>query len=110
LSLFLLCTDRKAVSMIDGKLLDKLEEMGRLIRGKSEPFGGIQLVLSGDFAQLPPVPDRDTKTGKQMEVAFAFEAKSWGRCIERQVVLKKVFRQRNQGTLLSPYRLMHRLI
>ena len=41
--------------MLDGGLFDKLEEMARIIKDCDEPFGGIQLVLSGDFFQLPPV-------------------------------------------------------
>ena len=41
--------------MLDGGLFDKLEAMARIIKGCDAPFGGIQLVLSGDFFQLPPV-------------------------------------------------------
>ncbi|KAI6136943.1 P-loop containing nucleoside triphosphate hydrolase protein [Pisolithus sp. B1] len=55
-----------------------------------------QLVVSGDFCQLPPVPDRD-KNGVPMPAIFAFEARSWGRCIPRPVVLIKVFRQKEQS-------------
>lgn len=42
--------------MVDGDLFDKLEAIAREVRGNAAPFGGIQLVLSGDFHQLPPVP------------------------------------------------------
>ena len=49
----------------------------------------MQLVLCGDFLQLPPVTrDRCMK--------FAFEAKSWRQCIEHEIILTKVFRQENQ--------------
>jgi len=37
------------ISMMSPELFDKLEEMARIIRRSSKPFGGIQLVLSGDF-------------------------------------------------------------
>lgn len=43
------------VSMVDGDLFDKLEEIARKVRKKDLPFGGIQLVITGDFFQLPPV-------------------------------------------------------
>ena len=41
--------------MIDGMFFEALDQIGRVVRGQStKPFGGIQLVLSGDFFQLPP--------------------------------------------------------
>jgi hypothetical protein len=43
------------VSMLDGDLFDKLEVVARHVRHNMIPFGGIQLVLAGDFFQLPPV-------------------------------------------------------
>lgn len=41
--------------MLDAELFDKLEAVARATRGSEAAFGGIQLVLSGDFHQLPPV-------------------------------------------------------
>ena len=43
------------ISMVDGALLDTLDEVARRVRGNSKPFGGLQLILCGDFYQLPPV-------------------------------------------------------
>ena len=37
------------ISMLSPDLLDKIEEIARRIRYDERPFGGIQLVLSGDF-------------------------------------------------------------
>jgi len=45
------------VSMLGGKLFEKLDKIGKAIRKSNKPFGGIQLLLSGDFLQLPPVKD-----------------------------------------------------
>lgn len=42
-------------------------KVGRMIRNSDEPFGGIQLIVCGDFLQLPPV----AKKGE--DVAFCFE-------------------------------------
>jgi ATP-dependent DNA helicase PIF1 len=75
------------VSMMDAKLFDLLEAVARKVRGNSRPFGGIQLILSGDFHQLPPVV-KDQLTRK-----FAFESQSWQRCIQASVQLTQVFRQ-----------------
>ena len=44
------------ISMISAKIFDQLESVTRCIRGNNCPFGGIQVILSGDFYQLPPIP------------------------------------------------------
>lgn len=79
------------VSMVDGELFDKLEGIARFIRKNGRPFGGIQLVVTGDFFQLPPVPDY----GKQ--VKFAFDADTWSTSIHHTIGLTEVFRQRDPG-------------
>ncbi|OJD28986.1 mitochondrial dna helicase [Diplodia corticola] len=76
------------VSMIDARLFDKLERIAREVRRNELPFGGIQLVVAGDFFQLPPV-------AKGQEAQFAFEAKSWARTIEHTIGLTHVFRQKD---------------
>jgi ATP-dependent DNA helicase PIF1 len=42
------------ISMIGGNLFDLISSVGDLINNKT-PFGGIQLVIFGDFLQLPPI-------------------------------------------------------
>ncbi|WVR08357.1 hypothetical protein IAU60_005412 [Kwoniella sp. DSM 27419] len=77
------------VSMIDGKLFDKLDFIARKIRRCDRPFGGLQLILSGDFFQLPPVARDNT-------CKFAFEADCWPAIIPRSNMssLTRVFRQK----------------
>ncbi|EFQ24939.1 DNA repair and recombination protein pif1 [Colletotrichum graminicola M1.001] len=79
------------VSMVDGDLFDKLSQIGRTIRNNGKAWGGIQLVITGDFFQLPPVPDGD----KSRESKFAFEAATWNTAIEHTIGLTQVFRQRD---------------
>nr|XP_014339442.1 PREDICTED: ATP-dependent DNA helicase PIF1 [Latimeria chalumnae] len=43
------------ISMVEGEFFDKLEAVARVVRRRDEPFGGIQLIVCGDFLQLPPV-------------------------------------------------------
>ncbi|GAA5988260.1 hypothetical protein JCM10908_002134 [Rhodotorula pacifica] len=45
------------ISMIGADLFTKLDVLGKLLRRDRRPFGGLQLVVSGDFFQLPPVPE-----------------------------------------------------
>ncbi|KAJ5101938.1 hypothetical protein NUU61_004160 [Penicillium alfredii] len=78
------------VSMVDGDLFDKLENISRLIRNNGRPFGGIQLVVTGDFFQLPPVPD-----GSSREAKFAFAAATWNTSIQHTILLTHVFRQKD---------------
>lgn len=79
------------ISMVDGNLLDKLEQIARRIRKNDDPFGGIQLVLTGDFFQLPPVAKKD----EHNVVKFCFESEMWKRCIKKTILLTKVFRQQD---------------
>ena len=79
------------ISMVDGDLFDKLEGIARIIRNNGRPFGGIQLVITGDFFQLPPVPDY----GRIAK--FAFDAATWNTSIEHTIGLTQVFRQKDPG-------------
>lgn len=45
------------VSMLSGSFLDKAAALVAELRGSEEVFGGLQLVLCGDFLQLPPICD-----------------------------------------------------
>ncbi|GME78004.1 unnamed protein product [Ambrosiozyma monospora] len=75
------------ISMIDGELLEKLNVIAQKLRRNSKPFGSIQLILCGDFYQLPPV-------SKDKQALFAFESDIWKKCIDYTIVLEKVFRQK----------------
>lgn len=61
------------ISMLHDYRLDMVEEVCRVVRKKDEPFGGLQVILSGDFYQLPPInrPD-DLING-----SFAFNSNAW---------------------------------
>ena len=53
-------------SMIYADFFDKLEGVARAVRKSRKPFGVIQLVLCGDFCQLPPV----SKEGERKQYCF----------------------------------------
>ncbi len=80
------------VSMMSAKLLDLLDKIGRATRKCARPFGGIQVILTGDFFQLPPI-------GNSMEdplsSAFCFEWNQWSTVFPREncIQLTTMFRQ-----------------
>ena len=78
------------VSMLSQKVFEILDTIGKRIKRNKEPFGGIQIVLSGDFFQLPPIPDEDETTA-----SFCFESEVWKEMFDNKniVELKTVFRQ-----------------
>lgn len=60
------------ISMLHDYRLDMVDEACRLVRRKDEPFGGIQLIMSGDFFQLPPVNRGEARAG-----GFVVHSKAW---------------------------------
>ncbi|XP_062996335.1 ATP-dependent DNA helicase PIF1 isoform X1 [Elgaria multicarinata webbii] len=89
------------ISMVEGEFFDKLEAVARVVRKCEDPFGGIQLIICGDFLQLPPV----SKATEQPK--FCFQAKSWRRCIHLNMELTEVRRQTDREfiSLLNAVRL-----
>jgi hypothetical protein len=87
------------VSMLDGNLFDKLDHVARKTRSRDgQPWGGIQLVLAGDFFQLPPVglsnnTGAGAAPGAPPRPKFCFQANAWNQAIHAQFSLRKVFRQ-----------------
>nr|XP_040027929.1 ATP-dependent DNA helicase PIF1 [Gasterosteus aculeatus aculeatus] len=79
------------VSMVDAQFFDKLESVARSVRRSTEPFGGIQLIVCGDFLQLPPV-----SKGKE-KASFCFQARSWRKVIQVNIELMEVRRQTDQS-------------
>lgn len=61
------------ISMLHDYRLDMVDEVCRLVRKKpDDPFGGIQVVMSGDFFQLPPINRGDTRAG-----GFVVNSQAW---------------------------------
>lgn len=85
------------VSMIDGQYFQKIEEVARRVRRNEKPFGGIQLILCGDFFQLPPVIKFNKYENKNKPaVKFCFQTKAWQDCGFTTFELKKIHRQNDE--------------
>lgn len=97
------------ISMIDGVFLDKLNQIAKKVRRSKQPFGGIQLIVCGDFYQLPPVskskpledPSGMPYNDYKEETQFAFESKAWNEAITCSIILKEVFRQRGDQKFID---------
>ncbi len=60
------------ISMLHDFRLDMVDQAARMVRGSDEPFGGIQVILCGDFFQLPPVSRNDARAG-----GFVTDSAAW---------------------------------
>ena len=60
------------ISMLHDFRLDMIDQICQKVRQSDHPFGGLQIILSGDFFQLPPVNRSDSKNG-----SFVTESQSW---------------------------------
>lgn len=90
------------VSMLAGRALDFLDHLARTLRRDDRPFGGIQVIVTGDFLQLPPV-SRDNHHD------WAFQSRAWKDAGFQVVELTKVHRQDDAAFIqaLAEVRLGH---
>ena len=79
------------VSMMSEKIFELCDDIGRAVRKINRPFGGIQIVLTGDFFQLPPVGTY----GEPDTERFCFESERWADIFrpENHIQLHTMFRQ-----------------
>ncbi|KAK6203011.1 PIF1-like helicase-domain-containing protein [Scheffersomyces amazonensis] len=93
------------ISMVDGEFFDKLDSIARKVRDNNKPFGGIQLVVCGDFYQLPPVVkqqrDENNRLIERKEISFAFDSYAWQSSIEETIVLTEVYRQKGDQKFIE---------
>lgn len=75
------------ISMMPAWMFTLFDETARWFRNPVAPFGGIQVILLGDFFQLPPV------TTAKDEQYYAFQTDAWKRGVHRSIVLPKIYRQ-----------------
>ena len=69
-------------SLLGAMYMDMLNESLKIIRKNSKPFGGIQVLISADFFQLPAINDN-----------YAFESNAWTELELHVLTLEKVYRQ-----------------
>jgi len=74
------------VSMLSLKIFDALNTALKMIKKNQLAFGGIQVIFTGDFFQLPPVGDNEE---------FCFQSEQWLEVFtwRNHIELKHIFRQ-----------------
>ena len=103
------------ISMVENQHFERLNQVMKEARGSKDPFGGVQIVVTGDFCQLPPVKPfqfcldcgtemkQDTsstiytcarhKTSFQDNEKWAFMSRAWEECQFAHVNLTNIHRQ-----------------
>lgn len=75
------------VSMLHGKRLDSINKICQAIRKNNSPFGGMQVVLSGDFFQLPPVSE------ERRNYDYVYKSNVWHQMNPKIIYLESQYRQ-----------------
>ena len=87
------------VSMMSLKILLLLDLISRKFYKKNVPFGGLQVIFTGDFYQLSPVfSNYNEKEKEKEEGMYCFQHELWDQLFtkENQIVLKTIYRQNDE--------------
>ncbi|MBN8459392.1 MAG: AAA family ATPase [Verrucomicrobia bacterium] len=76
------------ISMLSGGAFAYLDFHCRRIRGDNRPFGGIRVIGTGDFLQLPPV-----RTNPTLPYDWVFDSPAWPEAGFQTVELRRIMRQ-----------------
>ena len=82
------------ISMMSAELFEKMNELCQIIRRNKRFFGGIQIVMLGDFLQLSPVFNRNPSMYPDQDTRLIFESE----------LFNKTFTDRNVIQLVSNFR------
>ena len=77
------------ISMLHKNQLNLVNTVLQYFKNNKEPFGGIQIVLSGDFFQLPPIG----KYGEKSRDKFSFMSEAWVHANLKICYLTEQYRQ-----------------
>jgi hypothetical protein len=86
------------ISMVHADFFNKLEYLFRKARKNEQPFGGLRLMVVGDFTQLGPISDR--RNDDQHHARYVLETEVWQRMQFSRIFLDRSYRQ-NSGAFLD---------
>jgi ATP-dependent DNA helicase PIF1 len=81
------------ISMVSPELFNSIDKILRAFKYSNEPFGGVQLIISGDFFQLPPISSHGNAS------RFAWQAEAWKNIELKSCYLTEKFRQSDQSLI-----------
>ena len=83
------------ISMVRSDLLDAIDSVLRRYRNHYKPFGGVQLLMIGDLAQLTPVvtPEAEEILRPYYDTPYFFGSKALQQISYVSIQLKKIYRQ-----------------
>ena len=84
------------ISMVRADVLDAIDKTMRVNRDATKPFGGVQVLMAGDFLQLPPITREEqgeTLQTKGYETFYAFGAHCLRELNPKVIELTTVYRQ-----------------
>ena len=84
------------ISMLHDYRLDMIDDICRHVRRNAKPFGGLQIVLCGDFFQLPPVNRPGSRGG-----GFVVGSRAWDDLSPAICYLEEQHRQDDQTFLFG---------
>lgn len=85
------------ISMVRSDLLDAMDAVLRHFRDWRKPFGGVQLLMIGDLAQLTPVvtPEDEAVLGSTYSTPYFFGSKALAQVDYVTIQLEKIYRQQD---------------
>jgi len=83
------------ISMVRGDVMACMDQHLRRIRRLNVPFGGLQVIVVGDFFQLPPVitPREKSIYFNEYDSGFAFGGETWSGAGFHHIELDEIMRQ-----------------
>jgi ATP-dependent exoDNAse (exonuclease V) alpha subunit len=86
------------ISMLHDYRLDMIEDVCSFVRGRIKgPFGGLQVIVSGDFFQLPPVNTGNASSEKN----YCCQSQAWHYANFKTCYLHKIYRQNSDDKLVD---------
>ena len=94
------------VSMLSASLFDLLDDIAKAAKGNKDPFGGVQLILVGDFLQLPPIINPGPEGTEGDTRKFCFQTHTWraaglSKADGGTVQLEEVIRQKHDRPFVN---------